>query len=67
MKAWDVYKHTQEEVYYGPSDPIDTVFYDDDCDAEYVRRGLIEHDGYDPSISVRCEETGEHSPADADD
>ncbi len=32
---------------------IDTVFYDDDCDAEYVRRGLIEHDGYDPRIVVR--------------
>lgn len=34
---------------------IDTVFYDADCDAEYVRRGLIEHDGYPADIVVRCE------------
>jgi len=34
---------------------IDTVFYDNDCDAEYVRRGLIEHDGYDPGIKVSFE------------
>jgi hypothetical protein len=34
---------------------IDKVFYDIDCDAEYVRRGLIEHDGYDPRIKVKRE------------
>jgi len=32
---------------------IDTVFYDSNCDREYVRRGLVEHDGYDPAIVVR--------------
>lgn len=32
---------------------IDTVFYTKDCDAEYVRRSLINHDGYDPRITVR--------------
>ena len=32
---------------------IDTVFYDADCDADYVRRGLIDHDGYDSRIIVR--------------
>ncbi len=31
---------------------IDTVFYDDDCDADYVKRGLVNHDGYDPNITV---------------
>jgi hypothetical protein len=31
---------------------IDTVFFSPAVDAEYVRRALIEHDGYDPSIVV---------------
>ena len=31
---------------------IDTVFYDADCDADYVRRGLVDHDGYDAGIRV---------------
>lgn len=29
---------------------IDTVFVDDDVPATEVKRGLIEHDGYDPEI-----------------
>ena len=32
---------------------IDTVWYNCDCDKDYVLRGLIEHDGYDPSIKIR--------------
>lgn len=32
---------------------IDTVFYTSDCDAEYVRESLIDHDGYNPGIVVR--------------
>ena len=32
---------------------IDTVFYTPDCDAEYVRTSLINHDGYHPAILVR--------------
>jgi hypothetical protein len=32
---------------------IDTVFYDPDCEKDYVLRGLIEHDGYDPEIKIR--------------
>lgn len=32
---------------------IDTVFYDPDVDADYVRRGLVNHDGYDARIKVR--------------
>lgn len=42
--AWNVYLHGKR---------IDTVFYSPDCDADYVRRGLINHDGYDPAIVVR--------------
>lgn len=43
-QAWNVYLNGKL---------IDTVFYDKDCDADYVRRGLIEHDGYNPAITVR--------------
>jgi len=32
---------------------IDTVFYTKDCDAEYVRDSLINHDGYHPEIVVK--------------
>lgn len=32
---------------------IDTVWFTKDCDADYVRRSLIDHDGYHPSITVR--------------
>lgn len=31
---------------------LDTVFYDVDCDREYVRRSLIDHDGYPSNIVV---------------
>ncbi len=44
MNAWDVYLNGKL---------IDTVFYDSGCDADYVRRGLIDHDGYDYRIVVR--------------
>jgi hypothetical protein len=42
--AWNVYLNGKK---------IDTVFYTSDCDAEYVRKSLIDHDGYDPNITVR--------------
>jgi hypothetical protein len=32
---------------------IDTVYFTPDCDAEYVRRSLIHHDGYPSDITVR--------------
>ena len=35
----------------------DKVFYDDNCDADYVRRSLINHDGYPDDIVVRKERT----------
>ena len=44
MKAWNVYLN---------GEVIDTVFYDDDVEADEVKRGLVDHDGYDPAIEVR--------------
>ena len=44
MQPWDVILNGKV---------IDTVYYLPDCDAEYVRRRLIDHDGYDSNISVR--------------
>ena len=44
MQAWN--------VYFGKR-LLDTVFYESDCDHAYVRRSLIEHDGYHPSITVK--------------
>lgn len=32
---------------------VDSVPYDSDCDAEYVRTTLVEHDRYPPQIKVR--------------
>jgi len=44
MKAWDVLKGGGR---------INTVFFTEGLDADYVRRALIDHDGYDPRITVR--------------
>lgn len=35
---------------------IDVVFYESECDEEYVRRTLIDHDGYPAGIRVRQSE-----------
>ena len=43
QKKWDVYLHGKL---------IDSVFYDADCDKDYVLDGLVNHDGYDPNIEV---------------
>lgn len=45
MQAWNVYNRHNKL--------IDTVFYDDDCDEDYVLDGLIGHDGYPPDIYIR--------------
>jgi hypothetical protein len=42
--AWNVYLNGKL---------IDTVWYTKECDQEYVRTSLINHDGYDPQIIVR--------------
>lgn len=44
MRAYDVYLHGRW---------IDTVYFIR-CTTEEVRRSLIDHDGYSPSISVIC-------------
>ena len=46
--AWDVYRDD------GRGRPLlrDTVFFDEDCDEEYVKRALINHDGYPADIIV---------------
>ena len=43
MNAWNVYVGMK---------CIDTVFFMKNCDADYVRRSLIDHDGYDSRIRV---------------
>lgn len=57
LTAWKVFSR-----YWAPSEKprrrtkgkrlIDVVFYDPDCDEEYVRRGLVEHDGYPSDIEI---------------
>ena len=42
--CWNVYFHGRI---------IDTIWYDEICDADYVRNSLINHDGYDVRIKVR--------------
>ena len=44
MKAYNVYMNGRK---------IDTVFWVDNSTSEEVKRNLIDHDGYDPSINVR--------------
>jgi hypothetical protein len=44
INAWDVFLDGK---------CIDTVFFDSYCDADYVRRCLVDHDGYDSRIKVR--------------
>ena len=43
-QAWNVYLSGKL---------IDTVFYDADCDADYVKQSLVDYDGYDTAIRVR--------------
>ena len=54
MKAYNVYDAEGNE--------IDTVFMCDNSDAEEVRRSLINHDGYDPDITVEEEECHDRQP-----
>jgi hypothetical protein len=44
MMAWDVIRNGKV---------IDTVFYDKTCDLHYVRKTLIDHDGYPTDITVK--------------
>lgn len=51
-KAYDVFLNGEE---------IDTVFYTGYDSADEVKRSLVDHDGYDPSIEVLDRETGERT------
>lgn len=44
MVAWNVYLKRKL---------IDTVFYEADCDKNYVKESLVNHDGYNPGITVQ--------------
>lgn len=44
MQAWNVYLNGKL---------IDTVFFNKNCDKDYVKDSLINHDGYDYDINVR--------------
>ena len=44
INAWRVFLNGKE---------IDIVFFDSYCDADYVRRCLVNHDRYDPRIVVK--------------
>ena len=47
-QAWNVYKNGKK---------VDTVFFDNDLDKEYVLDSLISHDNYNPDIDVRKNNT----------
>ena len=57
MKAWKVTAPNGAPIFHNGIRLIttDTVFFDDDCDAEYVRESLINHDGYFCNIRVQRE------------
>jgi len=42
--SWNVYRQGRW---------IDRVWYDNSCDAEYVRTSLIDHDGLPSDITVK--------------
>jgi hypothetical protein len=64
MIAWDVYIPTSIDsklklrqfglprLDHGQWRLIDTVFYTEDCDRDYVRQSLIVHDGYSQNIQI---------------
>lgn len=43
MTAWNVYRRGRLYT---------TVYFDSDCTVDYVRRSLIDHDGYPSDIHV---------------
>ena len=47
MVAWDVYKGDKL---------IDTVSFNSECDAEYVKDSLIKKDGFSSDIVVKVQE-----------
>lgn len=58
-RAWNVFLNNRTEEYGDGSSTtrelIDTVWFDDDCQADYVYRSLVDHDGYDSGIELEPE------------
>jgi hypothetical protein len=44
QRAWDVFLNGRL---------VDTVFFQPECDLHYVRKSLINHDGYSVAIIVK--------------
>lgn len=44
MIAWNVFLNNKL---------IDTVFFTEDCDGEYIVKSLVDHDRYHPNILVQ--------------
>jgi hypothetical protein len=43
MIAWSIYLG---------SNWLDCVYFNDDCDRDYVYRSLVDHDGFSPEIDL---------------
>jgi hypothetical protein len=46
-------KKQKEVKIYLHGKHIETVFYDDDCNKNYILNGLINHDGFNPEIKIK--------------
>ena len=49
MQAWNIYVRTES----CHCKLFDTVFFNKDCDKDYVRESLINHDNYPTNIVIR--------------
>lgn len=52
MMEWSVYE-TRREGHATHLNQIDSVFFTDACDAHYVLKALIDHDGYAGDIQIQ--------------
>lgn len=63
QQAWDVYDYVAEDelgaisLFQHGRQRIDTVFFNANCDRDYVKRSLIGHDGYNETIEIARRET----------
>ena len=54
MKGWDVYRNIDTpNTHFIPGEYMTTVYFDADMTEKDVRRSLVSHDGYSPSILLR--------------
>jgi hypothetical protein len=50
MNRWEVYLYNAEAEF---DEYVNTVFYSKNCDEDYVLHSLINHDDFDPLITIR--------------